>query len=135
MLAPRVAKDRVLRVNLLLKSDADGPKWPDSRIAEALDVSVDTVARRRYRCVFEGLAAATSRRPPSAAGTGWANEWPFGPEDESPQGDHQFTTAPGGDFENRDGQSLRQSLSDNRHECRPAATRELPRFGVQHASK
>ena len=63
---PRVAKDRVLRINMLLKSDADGPKWPDSRIAEAFDVSTDTVARLRQRCVFEGLEAAISRRPPSA---------------------------------------------------------------------
>ena len=63
---PRVAKDRVLRINLLLKSDAHGPKWPDARIAEAFDVSTDTVARLRHRCVFEGLEAATARRPPSA---------------------------------------------------------------------
>ena len=66
---PRVAKDRVLRINMLLKSDADGPKWPDSKIAEAFDVSTDTVARLRHRCVFEGLEAATSRRRPSATRT------------------------------------------------------------------
>jgi homeodomain-containing protein len=60
---PRVSKDRVLRVNLLLKTDADGPNWPDSRIAEAFQVSTDTVARLRHRCVFEGLEAATARRP------------------------------------------------------------------------
>lgn len=66
---PRVAKDRVLRINMLLKSDADGPKWPDSKIAEAFDVSIDTVVRLRHRCVFEGLEAATSRRRPSATRT------------------------------------------------------------------
>ena len=66
---PRVAKDRVLRINMLLKSDADGPKWPDSKIAEAFDVSTDTVARLRHRCVFEGLETATSRRRPSATRT------------------------------------------------------------------
>jgi transposase len=60
---PRVAKDRVLRINLLLKTDAEGPKWPDSKIAEAFDVSIDTVARLRHRCVFEGLEAAIARRP------------------------------------------------------------------------
>lgn len=60
---PRVAKDRVLRINMLLKTDADGPKWPDSRIAEAFQVSTDTVARLRHRCVFEGLEAAIARRP------------------------------------------------------------------------
>ena len=63
---PRVAKDRVLRINMLLKSDAVGPRWPDSKIAEAFDVSTDTVARLRHRCVFEGLEAAIARRPPSA---------------------------------------------------------------------
>ena len=35
---PRVAKDRVLRIKMLLKSDASGPKWSDSRIGEAFDV-------------------------------------------------------------------------------------------------
>ncbi|MCX7423721.1 MAG: hypothetical protein NT013_29875, partial [Planctomycetia bacterium] len=44
---PRIAKDRVLRINMLLKSDADGPQWPDSKIAEAFEVSTDTVARLR----------------------------------------------------------------------------------------
>jgi len=63
---PRVAKDRVARINMLLKSDADGPRWPDSKIAEAFNVSTDTVARLRNRCVLEGLEAAISRRPPSA---------------------------------------------------------------------
>lgn len=60
---PRVAKDRVLRINMLLKTDAGGPNWPDSRIAEAFQVSTDTVARLRHRCVFEGLEAAIARRP------------------------------------------------------------------------
>ncbi len=60
---PRVAKDRVLRINLLLKTDANGASWPDSKVAEAFDVSIDTVARLRHRCVFEGLDAALARRP------------------------------------------------------------------------
>jgi len=63
---PRIAKDRVLRINMLLKSDAGGLAWPDSKIAEAFNVSTDTVARLRHRCVFEGLEAAIARRPPSA---------------------------------------------------------------------
>lgn len=66
---PRIAKDRVLRINMLLKSDADGPQWPDSKIAEAFEVSTDTVARLRQRCVFEGLEAATARRRPSVTRT------------------------------------------------------------------
>ena len=61
---PRLARDRGLRIRMLLKADADGPAWAGSKIAEAFDVSVNTVARLRHRCVFEGLEAATSRRPP-----------------------------------------------------------------------
>lgn len=77
---PRMAKDRVLRINMLLKSDADGPQWPDSKIAEAFNVSTDTVARLRQRCVFEGLEAATARRRPAVTRTrrrkrGWCC-WP-----------------------------------------------------------
>ena len=66
LVEPRVAKDRVLRINMLLKSDANGSKWPDSRIAEAFNVTTNTVARLRHRCVLEGLEAAIARRPPSA---------------------------------------------------------------------
>ena len=61
---PRLARDRGLRIRMLLKADADGPAWPDAKIAEAFDVSVNTVARLRHRCVFEGLEASTARRPP-----------------------------------------------------------------------
>jgi hypothetical protein len=59
------AKDRVLRARMLMKADADGPAWPDSRIAETFEVSPLTVARLRQRCVWEGLEAALSRRQPS----------------------------------------------------------------------
>lgn len=58
------AKDRVLRARMLMKVDADGPAWPDSRIAETFEVSPLTVARLRQRCVWEGLEAALSRRQP-----------------------------------------------------------------------
>lgn len=60
---PRVAKDRSLRARMLLKTDADGPAWPDSQIAEAFDVAILTVARLRQRCVLEGLTAALAPRP------------------------------------------------------------------------
>jgi len=59
------AKDRVLRARILMKSDADGAGWPDSQIAETFEVSPLTVARLRHRCVWEGLEAALSQRPPS----------------------------------------------------------------------
>jgi hypothetical protein len=57
------AKDRVLRAQILMKSDADGAAWPDSQIAETFGVSPMTVARLRQRCVWEGLEAALYRRP------------------------------------------------------------------------
>ena len=64
---PRVAKDRSLRARMLLKTDAAGPAWPDSQIAEAFDVGPITVARLRQRCVLEGLSAALVPRPRSGS--------------------------------------------------------------------
>jgi transposase len=61
----RSAKDRVLRARMLMKADADADAWSDSQIAETFEVSPLTVARLRHRCVWEGLEAAISRRPPS----------------------------------------------------------------------
>lgn len=51
---------------ILLKADqgAAGPAWPDTRIAEAVEVSVATVERVRRRWAEGGLAAALHRRPP-----------------------------------------------------------------------
>ena len=48
----------ITRSRILLKADADGADWPDDRIAEALDVSVATVARVRKKFALGGLAAA-----------------------------------------------------------------------------
>lgn len=62
----RAAKARVLRSRMLLKADADGPAWPDSKIAEAFDINTITVSRLRKRCVWEGLDAALVERPRSA---------------------------------------------------------------------
>lgn len=61
----RVAADRALRARILLKADADGDVWPDTEIAEALDVSLSTIHRLRQRLVEDGLEAALSRRPVS----------------------------------------------------------------------
>ena len=62
---PRVAAERVLRARVLLKADegADGPAWPDTQIADALEISVSKVQRLRQRLVEEGLAAALVRHP------------------------------------------------------------------------
>ena len=48
------------KARILLKADASeaGEGWSDSRIAEALDTSTDTVARTRQRLVEEGFEAA-----------------------------------------------------------------------------
>src|SRR5687767_297499 len=53
---------RLKHAQILLKADQaeGGPAWPDSRIAEALDVGITTVERVRQRFVEEGLAAALS---------------------------------------------------------------------------
>ena len=49
----------VIGAQVLLKA-ADG--WTDTRIAEALPVSLRTVERLRQRCVEDGVAAALVRR-------------------------------------------------------------------------
>lgn len=49
---------RVRRAHILLKADADGPAWPDTRIAEAFDCSVTTVENVRKRLVFHGFDVA-----------------------------------------------------------------------------
>ena len=55
---------QVLKARILLKADASeaGVAWSDSQIAEALDTSIDTIARTRQKLVEEGLDAALSRK-------------------------------------------------------------------------
>jgi hypothetical protein len=52
------------RARILLKADVGegGPGWPDEKIAEALDVTVQTVERVRKQLVEEGLGAVLRRR-------------------------------------------------------------------------
>jgi transposase len=52
------------RVRILLKADQsdNGPGWPDERISEALDVTVQTIERVRKQLVEEGFDAVLSRR-------------------------------------------------------------------------
>jgi transposase len=56
----RHAARKLLKARILLKADASeaGEGWSDSPIAEALDTSVDTVARTRQRLVEDGFEAA-----------------------------------------------------------------------------
>ena len=62
--AGKAAAKKLAHARILLKADAapGGPAWTDDRIAEALDVSTDTVGRVRQRFVEQGLEAASVRK-------------------------------------------------------------------------
>jgi hypothetical protein len=68
--AGKAAAQKLAHARILLKADASpgGPAWTDDRIADAVEVSTDTVARVRQRFVEEGVDAALARkkatRPP-----------------------------------------------------------------------
>lgn len=51
----RVSAQKVRRAQVLLKSDADGPNWLDTAIADAFDCSTTTVENIRQRLVTEGF--------------------------------------------------------------------------------
>jgi len=53
------------RVRILLKADQSesGPSWPDEKISEAFDVTVQTIERVRKQLVEEGFEAVLSRHP------------------------------------------------------------------------
>lgn len=55
----------LMHARILLKADSgeDGPNWPDTRISEALEVSMPTIWRVRQRFVEQGLDDALNRRP------------------------------------------------------------------------
>jgi transposase len=63
--AGKAAAKKLAHARILLKADAsaDGPAWPDARIAEAAEVSVATVERVRQRFVEQGFDAALVRKP------------------------------------------------------------------------
>ncbi len=61
----RAHSRKLLHGRILLKADANGDGWTDERIAEALEVSVATVARERRRFCEEGLEVALMARKPS----------------------------------------------------------------------
>jgi hypothetical protein len=46
------------RAQILLKADADGPAWPDAKIAEAFDCRVQTIENLRKRLVTDGFETA-----------------------------------------------------------------------------
>src|SRR4051795_13252704 len=56
---------KLAQARVLLQTDASagGPDWPDTRIAEAVRVSVRTIERVRQRFVEDGLEAALRPKP------------------------------------------------------------------------
>ena len=60
----KAAARQLLKARILLKADAStaGEAWSDSRIAAALDTSIDTIARTRQQLVEEGLDASLTRK-------------------------------------------------------------------------
>jgi hypothetical protein len=52
------SSQKVRRAQILLKADADGPGWPDSRIAEAFNCRVQTIENLRKRLVLDGFELA-----------------------------------------------------------------------------
>ncbi len=56
---------KLMHARILLKADSGehGPQWSDTRISEALEVSVPTIWRVRRRFVEQGLDDALTRRP------------------------------------------------------------------------
>lgn len=60
--AGKAAARKLMHARVLLKADADGPKWTDMRISEALDVGVRTIESLRRRFVEEGLESALNRK-------------------------------------------------------------------------
>lgn len=54
----RVTAQKKRRAQILLKADADGPKWPDAKIADAFDCPTRTVECLRERLVTEGFEVA-----------------------------------------------------------------------------
>jgi len=73
------SSQKVRRAQILLKADADGPAWPDLKIAEAFNCRVQTIESLRKRLVIEGFELALEGkkrqeppRPPKLDGAGEA---------------------------------------------------------------
>ena len=58
----KAAASKIRHAHILLKADAHGPAWPDTKIAESFSVSVNTVLGVRQRLVEQGLEAALTRK-------------------------------------------------------------------------
>lgn len=58
----QAAAYKIRHAHILLKADADGPKWKDEQIAEAFGCHRTTVEDVRQRLVTQGLEAALERK-------------------------------------------------------------------------
>ncbi len=56
------SSEKVRRARILLKADADGPGWPDGKIAEAFDCRIQTVENLRKCLVTESFEQALERK-------------------------------------------------------------------------
>jgi hypothetical protein len=62
------SSQRFRRAQVLLKADADGPGWPDVKIAEAFHCRVQTIENLRKRLVTESFERALDgKETPRAA--------------------------------------------------------------------
>ena len=52
------ASQKVRRAQILLKTDAEGPAWTDTKISEAFNCRVQTIENLRKRCVTESFEVA-----------------------------------------------------------------------------
>ena len=62
---PRTAAWKALRARALLKCDQGpgGPAWPDSRIAEALECTIQSLENWRKQAVLQGPLSLLEKRP------------------------------------------------------------------------
>jgi transposase len=58
----KAAAYRIKHTHILLKADANGPAWPDEKIAEAFSIHANTARNVRQRFVEQGLGAALNRK-------------------------------------------------------------------------
>lgn len=56
---------RARRAKSLLLADADGPDWPDARIAEAIPCRIQTIENVRKRLVMKGFEEAVHGKRPA----------------------------------------------------------------------
>jgi hypothetical protein len=65
------SSQKARRARILLQADADGPAWPDAKIAEAYHCRVQTIENVRKRLVTEGFELALEGKkretPPTPA--------------------------------------------------------------------